>query len=185
MVHRCQLVRAPNRTENRGSGADNNQITPAERLLCQNRVKGLESAEHSNHCSSPNPLGLEWRLIYPSLKGALVRPLRQREKEKELHLLKYRPGIKFCYGFLSPGPLGVCRAALCKMSSCLWAPRCASTPKTWRSSSGGISLEAPPPFSCHPGLEVASSHLRQLGDHTCCSRSQAALLRPRPLRLLP
>lgn len=139
-------------------------------------VTGLEGAEHSNHCSSPDPLGLEWRLIYPCLKGAIVRPLRQREKEKELHLLKYKPRIKFCHGFLSPGPPGVCRAALCKTSSSLWSPLGARTPKTWRSSSGGISLEAPPPLSCHPGLEVASGHLRQLGDHTCCSRSQAASL---------
>lgn len=146
--------------------------------LCE----GLARAEHSNRCFLPSPprAWMVQELIYSCLKEAIVRPLRQREKEKasptNIQTLNHVP-----LSFSEPWPC-LCRAALCKTSSSLWPPLGASTPKTWRSSSGGIHLEAPPSFSC---LEVASSHLWQLGDHTCWGRSQASLHRPWPLRLLP
>lgn len=96
-----------NRTENGGGGGggtDNKQVTPAERLL-DVRIVWRASWMLSTviTISFPHLQGLEWQLIYLSI----VRPLRQRKEEKELHLLKYKPWINFCHGFLSPGPLGV------------------------------------------------------------------------------
>lgn len=91
--------------------------------------------------SFPHLLGLESQLIYRCFKEAIVRPLRQREKEKasptNIQTLNHVP-----LSFSEPWPC-LCRAALCKTSSSLWPPLGASTPKTWRSSSGGINVEAP------------------------------------------
>lgn len=136
--------------------------------------------------SFPHLLGLEWQLIYPCLKRSNSEATEaEREGERALPT-KIQTLNQLLPCFSEPWPsLCLCRAALCKLSSSLWLLLGASTPKPWRSSSGGITLEAPPPFSCRPGQEVASSHLWQLGDHTCWSSSQAALPRPRPLRLLP